>query len=206
MADPAAAVVAGEHEALVAERRHDLDHVLRHRALGVGGVLRVGGRLAAVAVAAQVGADDGEALGQRRRHAVPHGVGLRIAVQEQERRPRAADPRPDRGLARCDVAHLETVEHGVFSLLRRRALGRCRRSGAAPIWCLRLTRPGVKVLSGCRPVHARSNSRLPVVYPGGMRQSEFPQQWLTGASVGVRAQEVGQLAGQGAQRIKGGNQ
>ena len=66
MRHPAAAVVPGDQEAVEAEGRHDLDHVLRHGALGVGRCVRVGGRLAAVAVAAQVGADDGEPLRQRR--------------------------------------------------------------------------------------------------------------------------------------------
>jgi hypothetical protein len=111
VANPAAAVVPGEPEALEAERRHRPDHVGRARALAVGGVLRVRGRLAAVAVAAEVRADHGVAPGQRRRDAMPHDVGLRVAVQEQERRPGAADPHVDRGLAGRDVAPLEAFEH-----------------------------------------------------------------------------------------------
>ena len=47
-------------------------------------------RLRAVAVAAQVGGDDREALGEPRRDLVPHDVGLRVAVQEQQRRAGAA--------------------------------------------------------------------------------------------------------------------
>ena len=40
------------------------------------------------AVAAQVGRDHGEPLGQAGRDPVPHGRGLRVAVQQQQRRPR----------------------------------------------------------------------------------------------------------------------
>ena len=53
-------------------------------------------RLERAAVAAQVGADHREALGQRRRHRVPHRVRLRVAVQQQQRRARAAVAQPDR--------------------------------------------------------------------------------------------------------------
>ena len=79
---------------------HHLHHVLGHLALGVGSVVR--GRLGLVraAVAAQIGAHDSEALRQPRRHRVPHGVRLRVAVQQQQRRPRPAAPQPDRPGAR----------------------------------------------------------------------------------------------------------
>ena len=74
---PRAAVVADHREALEAERAHHLDLVGRHRALGVRRVIRRARGLVAVAVAAQVGRDDGELARQHRRHAVPHRVGLR---------------------------------------------------------------------------------------------------------------------------------
>ena len=54
--------------------------------------------LAAVAVAAQVGADDGEVSGQAGRDLVPHGMGLRIAVEQQQGRTAAALDQVD-GLA-----------------------------------------------------------------------------------------------------------
>jgi hypothetical protein len=66
---------------------------------------------AGIAVAAQVGAYDGAALGQGRGHPVPHHMALRIAVQQQQRRPRAADPGADRGLAGRDVPQLEPLKH-----------------------------------------------------------------------------------------------
>ena len=59
---PPAAVVARHAEAVEAERGHRRDHVRGHRPLAVAGVVVAAGRLAAVAVAAQVGADHGEAL------------------------------------------------------------------------------------------------------------------------------------------------
>ena len=54
LSDAAAAVVADDREAVEAVVVHDLDHVERHRALRVVGVVLAVGRLAAVAVAAQV--------------------------------------------------------------------------------------------------------------------------------------------------------
>ena len=99
--DAPAAVVADEREARVAERAHDRDHVGRHRALRVGRVQGIGRGLRRVAVAAQVGADDGAPARERGRDLVPHRVRLRIAVQQQERRAaarrrRRRSPRPRR--------------------------------------------------------------------------------------------------------------
>ncbi len=63
--DAAAAVLADDGEALEAEVPHHLDLVLRHRALRIVRVVGQPLRLAAVAVAAQVGGDDRELLGER---------------------------------------------------------------------------------------------------------------------------------------------
>ena len=82
MGHPAAAIVAGDDEAIEAQTRHQQGHVGRHRPLAVGCVVRRRGRLAAVAVAAQVRADDRERAGECRRHAMPHRLGLRISVQK----------------------------------------------------------------------------------------------------------------------------
>ena len=84
-----------------------------HGLLGVGRVIGRGGRLERTAVAAQVGTDHGEALGQLRRHGVPHGVRLRVAVQEQQRRTGAAAAQPDRAVLGADVLEREAgKEHG----------------------------------------------------------------------------------------------
>jgi hypothetical protein len=77
------AAVMGEHvEAVETERSHEREHVPRHRALGVVGVVGRGGRLARIAVAAQFGSHQRETSCQRRRHAMPDGRGLRVAVQQ----------------------------------------------------------------------------------------------------------------------------
>ena len=78
---------------------HQLDLIRRHRALRVADVACAAVGLRRIAVAAEVGAHDGEALREARRDPVPHRVRLRITVQQQERRPAAADirsgfPRP----------------------------------------------------------------------------------------------------------------
>jgi hypothetical protein len=58
--DAAAAVVAGDAEALESEGGHRLHLVLCHRPFGVGIVLAIAFRFAAVAIAAQVRRHDGE--------------------------------------------------------------------------------------------------------------------------------------------------
>ena len=66
-----APVVAGDHEALEAELAHDVDLVLRHAPERVVAVVGQAARLAAVAVAAQVGGDHREVPGQARRDEAP---------------------------------------------------------------------------------------------------------------------------------------
>ena len=64
VAHAGAAVVAADREALEAQSPHQLDLVPGHRPLGVRLVVGVVVGLRALAVAAEVGGDDGEALGQ----------------------------------------------------------------------------------------------------------------------------------------------
>ena len=101
--DARAPVVARHGEALEAEFAHHQDLVVGHRALGVGVMGGAAGRLAAVAVTAQVGEDDHVVLGQDGGDVVPHDVGLRVAVQQQDGGARfvaayqGVDPYPARG-------------------------------------------------------------------------------------------------------------
>jgi hypothetical protein len=108
--DTAAAVVAGETKADVAELFHDLDHGLGHRTLVVGRLLGVGLRHRRPAVAGQVGDHQREAFGERRRHAMPHHVGFGVAVQQQQRRPAAAGAREDSSRAGVDPVRGESGE------------------------------------------------------------------------------------------------
>src|SRR3546814_14353464 len=80
-----------------------LKAVLAHRPERVGGMVAPAGRLGAVAVTAQIRGYHRVALGQRGRHPMPAHVGQRVAVQQQQRRPIAADRGVDlraRGLDR----------------------------------------------------------------------------------------------------------
>src|SRR5262249_15194038 len=95
----AAAVVAGDAEMLETEGGHDLYLVLRHGALGKGGMLTVALRPATVAVAAQVWRHDREVRRQQRRHPMPADMRLRKAMQEQQRRAASAEREID--LASC---------------------------------------------------------------------------------------------------------
>ena len=90
MAQARAAIVAGEEEALMAETLHDLDHVLGHDAEAVIDVIGAGLGQRAVAVAAQIGENHVIVFRKPRGDGVPRHVIVRIAVQEQQRRPRTA--------------------------------------------------------------------------------------------------------------------
>jgi len=116
--DARTAVVTDDGEALEAERAHDRDLVVRHRALRVRPVVGRRGRLVARAIAAQVGHDHREVGGQGRSDLVPHDVRLRIAVQQQQRRPVARPAQVDARLAGVDVEGLEAVEHARASQKR----------------------------------------------------------------------------------------
>ena len=108
--DTAAAIVADEAKRRMPEIAHQLDHVTRHRTLRIGGVRVVGWRLARIAVAAKIGADDGVVLRERRRDAMPDHVRLRITVQEQYRRPVAPDDAMDLALRRANPVRREARE------------------------------------------------------------------------------------------------
>jgi hypothetical protein len=98
VAGPRAPVVAGHHEALEAELLHHLDLILGHAPEGVVAVVGPTPRLAAVAVAAQVGGDHRESRGEPRRDQTPVDVRQRIAVQQEQRRPGAPHHAVDRHL------------------------------------------------------------------------------------------------------------
>ena len=85
--DASAAIVADDGELVEAEVLHHLDLIEGHRALRVVGVVLAVRRLAAVAVSAEIGHDHGVLGGELRRHESPRDVGLRRAVQQQDRRP-----------------------------------------------------------------------------------------------------------------------
>ena len=90
-------------EAVVAERLHHLDLVLRHRPEGIIRAVRLLGRCRAVPVAAQIGGDDMEPLGQSRRDRVPRHMGQRIAVQKQQGWPVAAMAQANLRAAGLDI-------------------------------------------------------------------------------------------------------
>ncbi len=109
--DTSAAIVAHDGELPEPERVHHRHHVRGHRAFGVAHVSGVRGGLGRRAITAQIGANDGELLGQLRRDLAPKNVRLRIAVQQQYWRPRAADAAENFHLADTGNAGMEAVEH-----------------------------------------------------------------------------------------------
>jgi hypothetical protein len=110
--DPPAAIMAGEEEVREAEALHDDHHVPGHGPLGIGRVLGVGGRTAALPIAAKICGDHGEIAGQQRGDAAPHQMGLRKAMQQEERRPGAGGPQEDAGLPGLDLGGPEALHHG----------------------------------------------------------------------------------------------
>ncbi len=93
--DARAAVVARDHEFPESQVLHDVHLVLPHAPESVVRVIGPALRLGTVAVAAQVGGDHREVLRQPRRDEMPGDVRQRIAVQQQQRRPLAADAAGD---------------------------------------------------------------------------------------------------------------
>ena len=105
--DPGATVVPGDSESVETERRHRLDLVEGQGALRICRIVGAGGRFRAVAIAAQVGHDHRELGGQARGELTSHYVGLRVAVQQKQRRPAAAGHQIDFGTRRRDPAGRE---------------------------------------------------------------------------------------------------
>ncbi len=108
-----APVVAGHHEPREAQRVHHVDLVLRHATERVVAVVGQAARLAAVAVAAQVGGDHGEVLGQPRRDEAPVDVRQGIAVEQEQGRSGASHHAVDRdmGIAGLEVEAAEAFVH-----------------------------------------------------------------------------------------------
>ena len=134
---PRAPVVAAQEKGLKPQPGHGVNLILGHGALGVVGMVGVAGGLAAVAIAAQVGGHDGEIRGQPGGDLVPHRMGLRVAVQQQERRAAAAFDQVDgigagvhlqpfKALKHCHC-HPPVVCSVVVRCVRRRR--RCRARG-----------------------------------------------------------------------------
>ncbi len=103
--------MARDVEPREAELAHHRDLIAREGAHRVGRVVGRGRWHAAVAVPAQIGGDDGEVAGEGRDDFVPHEMGLRDPVQQQERRAAAAVPDVDRRLAGIDRREREPFEH-----------------------------------------------------------------------------------------------
>ena len=125
------------------ELLHQRHHVARHLGLGIGRVVRRRAGLEGAAIAAQVGAIDGEAVGQRRRDAMPHRMGLRVAVQQQQRRPLAAMAQAQPALRQVQFGESEALEKhrpsarrfvatcaSNMARLRRGSIGRHRMDGS----------------------------------------------------------------------------
>ncbi len=107
MAQTRAAVVAGKEEALVTEIGHHLDHILGHDAEAVVDEIGAGLGQRAVAVAAQICEHHVITRSQPRSDGVPQHMIVRVAMQQQQRRARAAVAHADDGAL---GAHIEMFE------------------------------------------------------------------------------------------------
>ena len=114
--------MAGRHEALVAERRHHLDLVLRHGAERVARMVVAAGWLLRVPIAAQIGRHHGEFLREPRRKLVPGEVCERVAVHEQHGRPFAAVHRDDARAGGPDLGAGKAFHHEAIRRVGKGAL------------------------------------------------------------------------------------
>src|SRR5262249_15041969 len=106
---------------------------VRHRAKRISAVVGAAIGSRAVAVAAQIGCDNGEFLRQTRRDLVPRDVRQRIAVQQKKRGTGAALARIDARAAPVDLRVFEAVEqHAIYVRARMR---NCRASTPASCNC-----------------------------------------------------------------------
>ena len=113
-------VMSGNHEAVMAEPAHQSGHIGCHGAFGVGGVGGIACRMAAVAIAAKVGRNNGISFGKRRGDLVPHHVCLRKAVEQQQRRAVACNAVADAGLVTVmglETEHVCVLHFGSLPLL-----------------------------------------------------------------------------------------
>src|SRR6201999_3788638 len=100
-----------DEELLEAETLHDFELIPRHRALRVRLVIRARFRLAAAAVAAQVGANNREVLRESRGDLRPHRVGLGESVQQEQGWAGAALAQADRHFVGLYVLQRKSIEH-----------------------------------------------------------------------------------------------
>ncbi len=110
IADPRATIMTDNAEPREAEMPHDGELVVRHGPLCMVQMLGVALRSTAVAIATQIRRHHGVMPRQHRRDAVPGQMGLRIAVQQQQRRPLARDVGRDPRLTRVDVVAHKRLE------------------------------------------------------------------------------------------------
>jgi hypothetical protein len=70
-----------------------------------------GHRATTAPITAKISADNSEVACKQRRHAAPHQVRLRKAVQQEDRRPGATRAHEDAGLARLNLGRCEVIHH-----------------------------------------------------------------------------------------------
>ena len=109
--DATAAIMPRDREVPEPKPLHDDHHVVRHGPLPIWRMIRRGDGAATAPVAAKIGADDRKVAGKDRRDAASHQVGLRKAVQQEDRGPGPVRAREDSGftglhLGGCGVIHL----------------------------------------------------------------------------------------------------
>ncbi len=112
---PSAPVVPDHRESLVPEPAHQLDERAGYATFGPTRLIVAG---AAVAVPRQIGHDNGVRPRERRRNQSPRDVGLRVTVQEHNRRSAPADPAAKRDIARFDVEAREARKKVVLDSMR----------------------------------------------------------------------------------------
>src|SRR5207237_1055192 len=90
---------------------HYFDQVLGHRSFRIVVVIWPISRFRAVAIAAQVGCHHGEILSKTRSNFMPHHMGLRIAMQQQQRETISLFDQANSCPTGIDLSLLKALEH-----------------------------------------------------------------------------------------------
>ena len=100
--DTSAAVVSGEAKTRESKSVHQLEHVIRHRAFGIWGMRGIARGFVGIAITTQIRADNRELSRQQRCDAMPHGMRLRVTMQQEQGRSVATNNAMDCGGRRAN--------------------------------------------------------------------------------------------------------
>ena len=113
-----ASIVTNYKEFFKAQLDHHFYHVLSHSPFRIIVVVSPTFWFRAVTIPTQIGCNYGELFSQTRSNFVPHQVGLRIAMQQQQRKTISSFNKMDSSPTCVDLSLLKAIEHVCFHFQR----------------------------------------------------------------------------------------